>query len=83
MSVRAAAVYAPSESDHALPTKEAIREVQKAPLASLGSLAASATSFTTDSGKAVMEESDWLFRICVDDRAVYGFPRMPSSCRLD
>ena len=72
VSVRAAAVYVPSEPDHAPPTKEAIREVQQESLA-FGSLAASATSFTTESGEAMMD-GDGLFRSRVDDRAGLWIP---------
>jgi len=71
--VRALAVYSPSEPDPALPSKEAIRDVQQASRASLGSLAAPATSFVTESGRAFLDE-EGLFRIRVNDRDVLWIP---------
>jgi len=73
VSVRAAAVYAPSEPDHELPSKEAVREVQQKSRASLGSLAAPATSFITESGKAVLDD-EGLFRISVGGQDVSWIP---------
>ena len=71
--VRALAVYSPSEPDTALPSKDAIRDVQQVSRASLGSLATPVTSFTTESGRAFLDD-EGLFRIRVINRDVLWIP---------
>ena len=73
VSVRAVAVYAPSEPDDALPSKESIRDAQRASRASLGSLAAPATSFVAESGKVALD-GEGLFRVHLDGRDVLWIP---------
>ena len=56
VSARASAVYAVSEPDEALSSKQAIQEVQQASRANLGTLAAGATSFITDDGQVTLDD---------------------------
>ena len=60
VSVRASAVYAVSEPDETLSSKQAIREVHQASRANLGALAAGATSFITDDGQVTLDDESLL-----------------------
>ena len=64
VSVRASAVYAASEPDETLPSKQAIRDGQHALRANLGTLAAGVTrtSFITDDGQITLDDEGlfWL-----------------------
>ena len=68
VSVRASAVYAASEPDETLSSKQAIRDAQQASRANLGTFTAGATSFTTDDGQVTLD-GDGLFRLQVNERA--------------
>lgn len=60
--VRAAAVYAVSEPDESLPSKQIIWEVQQASQAKLGTLAAGATSLMTDDEPSWITNGSFCFR---------------------
>ena len=69
LSVRASAVYAASEPDETLPSKQAIRDAKQASRANLGTLDSGATSFMTDDGQVALND-EGLFRLQVNGRAV-------------
>ena len=71
LSVRASAVYAASEPDETLPSKQAIRDAQQASRANLGTLTAGATSFMTDDGQVTLDEG--IFRLRVNGARSFGF----------
>ena len=67
-------IYCPhSELDETLPSKQAIRDAQQASRATLGMLAAAATSFMTDDGQVTLDD-EGLFRVQVNGRAVVWIP---------
>ena len=69
VSVRTSAVYAASEPDETLPSKQAIRDAKQASRANLGTLDSGATSFMTDDGQVALND-EGLFRLQVNGRAV-------------
>ena len=73
VSVRASAVYAASETDETLPSKQVIRDAQQALRAILGTLAAGATSFMTNDGQVTLGD-EGLFWLQVNGRAVLWIP---------
>ena len=73
VSARTSAVHASSEPDDTLPSKQAIWDAQQVPRANLGTLAAGATSFTTDDGQVTLD-GEGLFRLHVNGRAVLWIP---------
>ena len=64
MHVRAAAVFAPSEPDDAMPSKQVIRDAQRESRRGLGSLAAPARSFVSEDGQVALDE-EGLYRVRV------------------
>ena len=73
MSVRATAVYADSAPDETLPSKQVIRDAQKASRANLGTPASGATSFMTNVGQVSLDAKG-LLRLPVTGRAVLRIP---------
>lgn len=73
VSVRAPAVYAASEPNATLPSKQAIRDEQLAARAHLGALVAGATSFMSDAGQVTLDD-EGLFRFHVNGCAVLWIP---------
>ena len=71
--VRAAAVFAPSEPDDALPSKQVIRDAQQESRRGLGSLAAPARSFVSEEGQVALDE-EGLYRVRVGGRSVLWIP---------
>ena len=69
VSVRSTAAYADSAPDETLPSKQVIRDAQRASRANLGTLASGATSFMTNVGQVSLD-ADGLLRLPVTERAV-------------
>ena len=73
VSARAPVAYAAIEPDETPPSKQAIRDAQKASRANLGTLAAGGTSFMTDDGRVTLD-AEGLFQLQVNGRAVLWIP---------
>ena len=81
VSVRAAAVYAPSEPDAAMPSKQVLRDAQQAARNKLGALAGPATSFSTAVGTATLDD-EGLFRVGMNGRDVLWIPDQASALQV-
>ena len=74
VSVHASAVYAASEPDETLPSKQAIRDAHHALRANLGTLGGWwATLLMTDNGQVTLDDEE-LFRLQANGRAVLWIP---------
>ena len=73
VSIRASTVYAVSEPDETLPSKQAIRDAQQASRANFRTLALGASSFMTDDGQVTLD-GEGLFRLQANWRAVLCIP---------
>ena len=73
MAVRAVAMFASSEPDETMPSKDAIREVQQQARAGLGAIVSGTSKFTTPIGRAT-KDNEGLLRVRLDGRDVLWIP---------
>ena len=81
VAVRAVAVFASSAPDEAMPSKDAIHEVQQQARAGLSTKVSGASSFTTPVGRARKDNKD-LFRLGLDGQDVLWIPEQAKEMQM-